>query len=129
ELRLDQLLDGFDRLGLVLPVGADGDDRAFAGGEQEDAQDGLAVDFLVALLNLDRRLEARRGVHHLRGGAGVQAELVLDLDLSGDHCVVTVRRSDATLMAFEPFSVMVWASEVTSRAWRCMVANFTIMGR
>src|SRR5262249_15900534 len=103
--------------------------RAFSRREQKDSEDRLAVDFLVPLADLDRRLEARRGVHELGRRARVQAELVLDLDFFGDHCVVTARRSDATLIALAPFSVMTWASEGTSHASRWMVANFTIIGR
>src|SRR5207248_1586578 len=92
-------------------------------------EDRLGVDVLVALADLDVRLETRRDVHELRRRACMEAELVLDLDLFGDHCVVTDSKSDATRMAFEPFSVITCASVVTSRASCCMVPNLTIIGR
>src|SRR5207248_2038348 len=128
ELPVDQLLDRLDRGGLVLAVGADGDDRSFSSGQEENAEDRLGVDVLVALADLDVRLETRRDVHELRRRACMEAELVLDLDVFGDHCVVTDSKSDATRMAFEPFSVITCASVVTSRASCCMVPNLTIIG-
>ena len=88
------------------PFALIGDHRAAAGGEQEDAEDRLAVDFFVALADLDVALESRRGVDELRGGAGVQAELVLDLDVALDHDArppsSAASSSEATRIAFEP---------------------------
>src|SRR6185369_11971354 len=95
----------------------DGDHRALAGREQQDSEDALAVDFFVAFTDLDVRLESRGRVNELRRRACVQAELVLDLDVLCDQRptpdpapATVVRRSDATRMAFEPFSVIMCAT-------------------
>src|SRR5205814_837494 len=85
ELVLDQLLDGVERFTLVRTVRLDEDRGAAAGGKEQDAEDRLPVDLLVALADLDIRLEARRGVHELRGGACMESELVLDLERTLRH--------------------------------------------
>src|SRR5213075_2390305 len=51
----------------------------------EDAEDRFAVDLLLAFADLDVALEARGGVHQLRGGASVESEFVLDLDVALIH--------------------------------------------
>src|SRR5947209_8013452 len=133
ELRLDQLLDGVERVALVRAVRFDEDAGAAPGGEQQDAEDRLAVDLLVAFPDLDVRLEPRRGVHELRGSARVKSQFVLDLEGTLRQrtapLAVAARRSEATRIAFEPFSVIVCASVVTSFASCCSIANFTIIGR
>src|SRR5438105_13939001 len=65
EFRFDQLLDGSNGFLLVRTIGLDRDDGAAAGGKKENAEDRLAVDFLVAFPNLDVGCEPRRGVHQL----------------------------------------------------------------
>src|ERR1051326_9159980 len=133
ELRLDELLDRVERVALVRTVGFHEDRRAAAGGEQQNAEDRLPVDLLVAFPDLDVRLEARRGMHELRGSACVEAQLVLDLEGTFGQrpapLAVAASRSDATRIAFDPFSVIVCASMVTSFASCCSIANFTIIGR
>src|SRR5438477_2396722 len=130
EFGIDQLLDRLDRLLLVFPVGGDVDDRSPAGSEKEDAEDAFAIDFLVAFADFDVGFEPRRAVDELRGGAGMKAEFVLDLDVFRDQPAAptlrsAVSRSEATRIAFEPFSTITCARVLTSRASFCIVANFT----
>src|SRR5438876_2306475 len=134
EFGVDQLLDRLDRLLLILSIGCDGNDGALAGGEQKDAQDAFAVDFLLAFANFDVRFELRRAINQRRGGSGMNAEFVLDLDVLRDQPPAPARRSadrrsEATRIAFEPFSQMTCASVLTSLASCCIVANFTTIGR
>src|SRR5438270_121114 len=133
ELRLDQLLDGVERVALVRAVRFDEDAGAAPGGEQQDAEDRLAVDLLVAFPDLDVRLEPRGSVHELRGSARVKSQFVLDLEGALRQrtapLAVAASRSDATRIAFDPFSVIVCASVVTSFASCCTISNFTISGR
>src|SRR5260221_2818168 len=85
ELGVDQGLDRIDGRGFVLAVGLDDDAGAPAGSEEEDAEDRLAVDFLVALLNLDVRAEARCHVDQLRRRPRMETEFVLDLESALDQ--------------------------------------------
>src|SRR5207253_4070974 len=92
-------------------------------------------DLSLALADLDVRFEFRGGVNELRGRARVQSEFVFDLHLAADQERASAagrgpeRRSLATRMAFEPFSLMMCASVATSFASCCIVANLTTMGR
>src|SRR5712692_6046734 len=90
EFGLDELLDGLDRFFLVFTVGGHADDGAFSGGQEQDAEDALAVDFLVAFADFDVGFESRRAMDQLCGGARVQTELVLDLDVARDQCPLTL---------------------------------------
>src|SRR5712692_6112713 len=99
EFGLDELLDGLDRFFLVFTVGGHADDGAFSGGQEQDAEDALAVDFLVAFADFDVGFESRRAMDQLCGGARVQTELVLDLDVPRDqtpapHATVTPSGSE-----------------------------------
>src|SRR4051794_20593953 len=136
ELGVDELLDRRDGVGLVGTVGLDGDERAAAGGEEEDAEDRLAVDLLVALADLDVRAEARRHVDELRRRARMKAKLVLDLEFALDQPLTPARRSpaaerrsEATRIAFAPFSLITCASVARSCASCAIEANLTIIGR
>src|SRR3954453_5658883 len=132
EFRVDERLDGVDRRGFVLAIRFDGDSRAAPGGEQEDAEDRLAIDLFVAFADLDVGTKSRGGVDELRGGACVQAELVFDLDVALDHDAArrsAVSSSEATRIAFDPFSLIVCATAVRSLPSCGSVANFTTIGR
>src|SRR5207237_4599367 len=131
EFGVDQLLDGIDRLLLVFAVGGHGDHRPPPGGQKQNAENALAVDFFVAFAHFDVGFETRRAVNEFGGGACVKAELVLDLDVARDHPAFfsADKRSDATRMALEPFSLITCARLLTSLASRCIVANFTTIGR
>src|SRR5438046_141490 len=52
EFRVNELLDRFNRLGFVITVGFDGDGRASARREKEDAEDRLAVDLFISFADL-----------------------------------------------------------------------------
>src|SRR5438046_2457659 len=91
-----------------------------------DGVEGAGLVLLVALADLDVALEAGRHVDELRRRARMKSQLVLDLEgtLRQDEAPTTLRsadsRSEATRMAFEPFSLMMCASVVTSFASCCI---------
>src|SRR5713226_9583217 len=91
EFRIDQLLDRVHGLFLVFTVGSHSDDGAPAGGQQQNAQDALAVDLLVAFADFDVRFVPRRAVNEFCGGACVQAQLVLDLDVARDQPAAPIK--------------------------------------
>src|SRR5207248_4309876 len=122
--------------GLVGAVRLHGDDGAAPGREEEDAEDRLAVDFLVALADLDVRREAGCDVNQLRRRARMKAKLVLDLEVSLDQPLTPARRSpaaewsaEATRVACAPFSLVTCASVAGSCASCAIDANLTILGR
>src|SRR4051812_45845982 len=95
ELCVDELLDRVECRALVFAVRFYANARAAPRGEQQDAEDGFAVDFLIAFADLDVGLEARRYVHELRRGACVQSEFVLDLDVALGHPTLPARARSA----------------------------------
>src|SRR5205823_788102 len=132
EFGVDELLDRVDSLFLVFSVRGHRDHSPPARRQQQNAEDALAVDFLVALADFDVRFVTGRAVNEFCGGACVQAQLVLDLNVARDQLAALFSadsRSEATRIAFEPFSQMTCASVLTSFASCCIVANFTTIGR
>src|SRR5687768_11732677 len=113
------MLDGLERLTLVIALGRNRDPRAVGRGQKEDAQDTLGVDLLVAFAHLHIGAESCRGMNELGRRTGVQAELVFDLDFFGNHgrppvCGSFDMRSEATRIDFDPLSRITWAKAARS---------------
>ena len=69
----------------LAEVGGDLEQAALRGGQQQDAQDRLAVHGAAAARQRDARAIAAGSVDESRRGPGVQPQPVTDLDLALDH--------------------------------------------
>src|SRR5215471_1435185 len=136
----DQVFDGGEGVGFVLPADGEGDVGPLRGGEQKDTEDALAVHLLAVLADLDGRLEPARRLDELRRRPGVEAEPVADRQLPLDHRpadsgVVSggasslASRSEATQIERWPRSLASRAISATGFPLSWRVAHLSTIGR
>jgi hypothetical protein len=96
EAALDQGEERLDRRPFVAPVGHDLDLRSLGGGQEQQAEDRLAVHHLLATSDRHLRPKRARGVYEPRGGPRVQTETVADGQAPPDQPGFFSRTSLAT---------------------------------